>query len=141
MKMEFEAQKCTGCMACIFSCSVKKHDMFAYHLAHLRMQRDEAIALSDLRFCGNCSTHACLEACPVQAISYSEAYHIPVLAQDDCIACGACLDACPAGLVKENAAGAICKCDFCAGDPACVKACIPQALTVTAEEEAAGGAK
>lgn len=129
-RIDFDAQKCTGCMACILSCSVKKNDMYSYNLAHLLMQRDEAIALSDLHFCSNCKSHDCLDACPVEAIKYNDIYNIPLIDQALCVQCGACVAACPYGLIKVQNDGTIIKCDLCSGQPACVKACIPEALVL-----------
>ena len=48
---------------------------------------------------------------------------------DKCTACGECVAACPYGMVGQDSDGIAYKCDYCAGDPACVKECFPGALT------------
>ena len=95
-----------------------------------RADFDEAIALSDLHFCSNCESHDCLDACPVEAIKYNDIYNIPLIDQALCVQCGACVAACPYGLIKVQNDGTIIKCDLCSGQPACVKACIPEALVL-----------
>jgi len=48
---------------------------------------------------------------------------------DKCIGCKTCVTVCPFGGISFNkVTQEIMKCDFCDGDPACVKVCEPEAI-------------
>ena len=42
---------------------------------------------------------ACVDTCPVEAISEQEGKHV---ISDECISCGACVDSCPADAIEED---------------------------------------
>ena len=42
---------------------------------------------------------------------------------DDCVACGACVDACPVGYISEGDGKYVIDADQCAGCGACADAC------------------
>jgi anaerobic dimethyl sulfoxide reductase subunit B (iron-sulfur subunit) len=84
--------------------------------------------------CMHCGDPSCVEACPTQAITKRAEDGIVVVDQDECIACGACAEACPFGVPKFGQDGTMQKCDLCADrlaqgkQPACIGTCPSEAL-------------
>lgn len=74
-----------------------------------------------------------MKACPVKpekAIRIDPVLGIPVIDEDLCIGCRACVKSCPYGLMffDEKNKKAI-KCDLCGGKPQCVEDCWMRALS------------
>jgi len=84
--------------------------------------------------CMHCTDAACVEVCPADALYHTKFGTVGVR-RENCIGCGACVDACPFGIPKldEELEKAF-KCDMCMTRlennllPACVKACPTGAL-------------
>ena len=55
--------------------------------------------------------------------------------QETCIGCGACVDACPYGMIELGDNEKAYKCNYCDGDPACVKECQPGALVFQEQDK------
>jgi len=83
--------------------------------------------LPQIRVCrfDDCDGHPCIAACPVEAISEKDG--LVLIDRDACTGCEACVDACPYHAIRMNGETAA-KCDFCGGDPECVKACVTVAI-------------
>ncbi|MBT4290076.1 MAG: 4Fe-4S binding protein [Deltaproteobacteria bacterium] len=47
---------------------------------------------------------------------------------EKCNGCGDCVDGCPYGMILIGNDNIAFKCDYCDGDPACVKECEPKAI-------------
>ena len=58
----------------------------------------------------------------------------PVINTDDCIACGACADACPMGVIEVEDFATVVDGDSCIGCEACLGACPVEAITEIAED-------
>ncbi|MEE1043866.1 MAG: 4Fe-4S binding protein [Olegusella sp.] len=58
----------------------------------------------------------------------------PVINTDDCVACGACADACPMGVIEVNDYAEAINKDDCVGCGACLDACPAGAITEIAED-------
>ena len=58
----------------------------------------------------------------------------PVIDTDSCIACGACADACPMGVIEVEDAATVANADECIGCEACLGACPVEAITEIAED-------
>ncbi|MGB2826318.1 MAG: 4Fe-4S dicluster domain-containing protein, partial [Thermoplasmata archaeon] len=69
--------------------------------------------------CIACGDDCCVQACPVDAIKVVDG--IVTIDEDECTACGSCVDACPFGVMRMEETAF--KCDLCGGDPTCVKFC------------------
>jgi Fe-S-cluster-containing hydrogenase component 2 len=79
--------------------------------------------------CYQCEKPKCVEACPVNAIKKDEKTQAIVVDEGLCTACGSCTQACPAkAIFIHPTRNMAIKCDFCGGDPECVKHCPEQAI-------------
>lgn len=149
-----ESATCIGCRSCEVACVVAHHDgqfpsRREYFTPRLKVMKGTkaSIAVS----CHHCEDAPCAAACPNDAIVR---HHdsIQVL-QEKCIGCKSCVIACPFGMMtvvtetvqppSQRLAEAYerteaQKCDLCAADnynPACVRACPTQALTLVDEQQ------
>jgi Fe-S-cluster-containing hydrogenase component 2 len=67
--------------------------------------------------------------CPVKAISRDEKLSRVMVNQDKCIGCRSCVTVCPFGAMNFNVIDRkVFKCDFCDGDPQCVRFCDMKAV-------------
>jgi Fe-S-cluster-containing hydrogenase component 2 len=89
--------------------------------------------------CTQCDDYPCVNSCPVQALSVDQETTAVIVNREKCISCGKCISACPGNIPflhpKDNKATI---CDFCGGDPECVKVCTEakyNALTLVQEEQ------
>jgi Fe-S-cluster-containing dehydrogenase component len=70
-----------------------------------------------------------MAVCPVKAISRDEELNRVVIDYDMCIGCRMCIAACPFGAMSfDTLASKVIKCDFCDGDPQCVRFCDTKAI-------------
>jgi len=75
-----------------------------------------------------CDEACCMEVCPVEAISRDED-GVVKMDPDKCIVCKLCMNACPLGNISYSPiTKKVFKCDYCDGDPECVKYCKGGAL-------------
>jgi NAD-dependent dihydropyrimidine dehydrogenase PreA subunit len=58
----------------------------------------------------------------------------PVINADDCVACGACADACPMEVIEVEDVATVANPDACVGCGACQDACPAGAITEIAED-------
>lgn len=92
--------------------------------------------------CMHCGEPACMEVCPVKAISKTEDGMV-LYDKGKCIACHACKEACPFQIPRydDSGKGKIAKCHFCfdrvrAGlAPACAKTCPTEAIKFGKRDE------
>ena len=98
--------------------------------------------------CMHCLEPACMEVCPVEAISKRPEDGIVVVDRNACIGCEACYEACPFDVPQYGGDGIMQKCDMCVGEraagteaPPCVATCPTEALALVmmdaAEKQAA----
>ncbi len=90
------------------------------------------------RACMHCTDAACIDICPVEAISKT-AEGFVAIDKDDCVACGMCEEACPFQVPKTGEIAG--KCNLCLDrikndlQPACVKTCSAGALKYGPRED------
>lgn len=120
---------CTGCQSCVVTCSLVKDRVFSKKKARISILNQESRCLSIPMICEHCETPACLEVCPVDAISKDSETGIVSVNQELCVGCEECRLACPFGgeIIKMRDRIAV-MCDLCGGKPACVEVCLPKAL-------------
>jgi anaerobic carbon-monoxide dehydrogenase iron sulfur subunit len=132
-ELQIDAEKCTGCMLCVLSCSFEKEHFFSPSFARLKVLRDEDDGYWNFApsVCEFCDEPACVEVCPSEALvprPGGGALVVPGL----CIGCLKCTEACPAGVCQihpDHVESMVC--DLCGGDPACAKSCPTDAITIT----------
>ncbi|MDF1554153.1 MAG: thiamine pyrophosphate-dependent enzyme [Deferrisomatales bacterium] len=79
--------------------------------------------------CRQCGDPRCVEDCPARALRVDAITGVVAWDADRCVNCQLCTLACSyAGVTLNPKTDRVMKCDHCAGDPACVKACKPGAL-------------
>lgn len=119
-----EEAQCVGCRQCELICSLKHEKSFSPWLARIHVQRDENLVLAEPVICRQCPDAPCKAACPVGAILKSEATGAYYVDSVECIGCLQCMEACQyQALVFNSATGVVMKCDLCGGQPACVDVC------------------
>ncbi|MBN1641575.1 MAG: 4Fe-4S dicluster domain-containing protein [Anaerolineae bacterium] len=129
--------RCTGCQACRIACKDRAGLPDALDWLRVEAQEGGAYPHPTLTYrvvhCFHCAAPACAAACPTAAIATRPGGWVQIDAAL-CIACGACVEACPFGAIVLD--GAAIKCDGCGDerergwDPTCVRACPMRALSI-----------
>jgi len=121
--------KCTGCRLCETVCSVMNTGACNPQRARIKIVRWEWEGLQIPTLCLQCDEPACIRVCPVKALSRDSNLGVVKLNSSICIGCKLCLQTCPFGAVSYDfMKKELIKCEFCEGDPACVKFCETKAL-------------
>lgn len=122
--------KCTGCRLCETVCSVANTSVCNPARARIKVIRwewEEELQIPTL--CLQCDEAACIGVCPVKALSRDSSLGVVKLNSSFCIGCKLCLQVCPFGAISYDfVKKELIKCQFCDGDPACVKFCETKAL-------------
>ena len=126
---------CTGCNRCVYVCSAIKEGKFFPTKSRIHINNFSFNGYSVPSICFQCPKPDCLKACPQEAI-YKNENDIVLVDKEKCDGCGDCVTACPYGMIEQDDKGLAYKCDYCDGDPACVKECYPEAITYQAEDKA-----
>jgi phenylglyoxylate dehydrogenase beta subunit len=79
--------------------------------------------------CRQCADPECVQSCPAAALRKNAETGVIDWDGEQCVNCLLCTVGCSyAGIVLDEAAGCVVKCDHCGGNPACVRACKSGAL-------------
>jgi Fe-S-cluster-containing dehydrogenase component len=114
---------CSGCRRCEVACSLKHEGRIWPEASRVRVFM-LVPSLEIPHLCSQCDDAPCVPSCPVKALSISKTTGAVLVDQQKCIACGACIDACPGRVpVMHPKDGYALICDLCDGDPECAKAC------------------
>ncbi len=117
----FKPELCDGCNACMEACVDAKGGAT---LADSRIQIVPDYGRFELALCRQCADPRCVANCPAAALAKNDDTGTIEWDGDKCVNCLLCTVGCAYGGIAYNAArGHVVKCDTCAGDPACVKAC------------------
>ncbi|MBI2869307.1 MAG: 4Fe-4S dicluster domain-containing protein [Chloroflexi bacterium] len=145
MGFYFDQTRCTGCFTCAVACK-DWHDVPAGPAHWMRVRPEERGKYPDLFLaytctnCYHCAAPACVDACPVNAISKRPEDGLVLVDREQCIGrdnCGGpCLEVCSYAAPQFGAEDnpKMQKCDFCADrlsegkPPACVAGCPTRAL-------------
>ena len=153
-----DPKKCQGCLSCMLACSLVHEGVESLSSARIQvMQNSFAKWPDDLMIdqCRQCEEPLCVQACPVDALEVNPEFgFVRMVDKDQCIACGACADACPyrpsravvMASEEDNTNLAYSrKCDLCADTPfwnekggpegkqACILICPVGAIAFTPE--------
>jgi len=118
---------CTGCNRCAYVCSAMHEGMFIPSKARIHINNFPFEGFSAPSICFQCPEPECVEACPVEALVKNDD-GVVLVDEEICTGCGECVEACPYGMMEMNENDIAFKCDYCGGDPACVKVCYSHAL-------------
>jgi len=129
MRIVQHVASCTGCQACVIACKEQHKLPVKISRCHItfRPAKENQMLGSAYHFkaCYQCQNAKCISVCKTEAL-YKES-HTGIVKFDahKCIACGACMIACPFDAITMNLErNCIEKCDLCSDvTPACVKAC------------------
>ncbi|MBN2239045.1 MAG: 4Fe-4S dicluster domain-containing protein [Dehalococcoidales bacterium] len=117
-------EKCTGCRECEVACSIFNTGTSDPSLSRIKVLKWEWDRMYLPMTCQNCENPFCVEVCPTKACHFDEKLCRVVIEKKICIGCKTCIIACPFGApFLDYSLGISVKCDYCDGDPQCVKAC------------------
>jgi len=141
---ERPSEKCTGCMSCMAVCSLCKEGVVSPELSGIKvyhytnewvLKATEKIYTHSI--CRQCpGLPPCDEICPVHAHYRDERTGAVLIDHNNCIRCGACVEACPYNACWYSPErDKIIKCDYCYGNsdgPQCIKNCTSKILKLRA---------
>ena len=133
-----DAERCVQCQSCEVACKgsnhvelgVKWRRVINVWLGTYPKLTDRNLSIA----CHHCAEPACLEVCPVGAITKRASDGIVLVDRETCIGCRSCAAACLYHAPQFGSDGTMQKCNFCytrvdAGEePACVATCPGEAL-------------
>jgi len=133
-----DEEKCDGCLLCAIACSIAHTGQIDLVRSHFKVWRTEEQLHVPLT-CHHCETPSCAAACPTKAC-HQDAEGGRVLIDDaKCIACRTCVVACPFGHAHYDPVARVStKCDYCDGEPECVRVCAPGAIRYVYSDESSG---
>ncbi len=127
-----DKELCSGCMNCVFTCSLKNAGIGSYELSRMHMAADSKYVFDAYAEpCQQCVDPECLRYCPTGALHVDEITGARVVNENLCIGCQTCIAHCPftpSRVSFNKTTHKATKCTLCDGDPACVKACPTGAL-------------
>ena len=135
----YDPELCTGCRYCEVVCSFKHYGCIDFNKSYVRIlfNGDEDIAAFEAVNCQHCEEPVCVSVCPSEALGKDERTGWVKINPLKCIGCQMCVNMCPLSVpFFDEARKVAVKCDFCDGDPECVKHCSSGALRVVTREEA-----
>jgi carbon-monoxide dehydrogenase iron sulfur subunit len=125
-----DVKKCTECRTCELKCSFVHFAVYNPNKSGVRIV-SKWPELPRGRVCIQCVDPACLPVCPNETLQLSERGVVTVR-YEQCISCGACVDACPFdGVWLDPLSNVAVKCDTCGGQFRCVADCFAGALNVS----------
>jgi carbon-monoxide dehydrogenase iron sulfur subunit len=117
-------EKCTGCRQCELVCSVSHEGVSNPARSRINVIKWESEGLYIPMSCQQCEDAPCMAICPVKAISRDPALDYVKIDYNVCIGCRSCVAVCPFGAMGYNVKDKkVFKCDFCEGEPQCVRFC------------------
>ena len=128
--------RCSGCGICEAECAFAREKTFDTWRSRIRINHFEP-SLDIAAICASCNDAPCVAACPKDAgaLTRDPLTGAILLNEAKCIGCGACLNACAkdrSNIIRMSRDGkkALGICDLCGGDPACIKICPEQCLSL-----------
>ncbi|RJP18913.1 MAG: 4Fe-4S dicluster domain-containing protein [Candidatus Abyssobacteria bacterium SURF_5] len=139
---EIDLERCTGCKTCVVACKSENNTPLKTNYRTVITEETGVYPNPKKIFvtmaCNHCADPACIESCPVGAITKRASDGIVLIDQDICVGCRYCVWACPYGAPRYNPnTRKVEKCTLCAHrvgeglNPACVDACVGRAIKYT----------
>jgi len=129
---------CTGCRVCELRCAFQHHRECNPSKSRIKVVKLDRAGVSVPLFCQNCEEAFCQQNCPTRAIQRDGKTGALVIREEKCVGCRACTMVCPFSALQVLPDRKVVKCDYCGGDPYCVKYCETGALKYVDEEDAGG---
>lgn len=132
-----DLNKCIGCKGCEMACQNENYlDVIHWRkIVTLAKHAENFFGFLSMA-CNHCSNPACIKVCP-QGCFKKRRDGIVLHTPFNCTACKSCIGACPFRVPQFNPhTRKVEKCNFCYKlidkglQPACVEACIPEALNI-----------
>ena len=130
--MALDISKCVGCADCVVACQTENNVPIGYARDWIIEKVSGEYPKLTLHFesqrCNHCDDTPCVRVCPTGASHVIEG-GIVLVTHNECIGCGACIEACPYEARYFHPNGYVDKCTFCVHrvsegqDPACVSVC------------------
>ncbi len=131
--MAIDTRKCVGCGDCVVACQTENNVPFGYArdwiVEIVKGSYPDTLKVHfESRRCHHCDDPPCVRVCPTGASHIVEGGIVKVT-PEECIGCGACIEACPYEARYFHPDGYVDKCTFCdhrvknGQDPACVSVC------------------
>ena len=145
--------KCTGCQRCEVNCTLANDGDAHPYMALIRVRQNVNFGdqgpTDDYKHgdgffglwgfkpdtCKQCADPACVNVCPMKAISADPVTGARVIDEDKCIGCGACVNACPWHMPRVDVEKH--KSTKCISCGACVAGCPTSALRMIPWEDVA----
>jgi carbon-monoxide dehydrogenase iron sulfur subunit len=122
-------EKCTGCRECELACSVFHTGASNPSRSRIKVIKWEWEGLYLPMTCQNCEKPFCVEVCPTKACHVDPGMNRVIIDSNLCIGCKTCILACPFGApLFDSVERVTVKCDYCDGDPQCVRFCEVDAI-------------
>lgn len=120
----FYSEKCDGCGRCVEACAEFHSSTKDPAQSRIMLAGDDEENLFGIALCRQCGDPQCVMHCPAGALAKDEETGVVLWDEAKCVGCLLCTLACPyGGITCNRVTEQVMKCDFCKGDPACVKAC------------------
>jgi Fe-S-cluster-containing hydrogenase component 2 len=131
LRLRVDRGKCTNCRFCESACAFTHTGQTVLKNSRIeilqRAVEDQSYAI---HVCHQCSLCPPLDVCPTGALTRDPRTGVVHIETAKCPpGCRLCVDACPLHAIWAGTGGLI-LCDFCGGDPECVKVCYTEALFV-----------
>jgi carbon-monoxide dehydrogenase iron sulfur subunit len=134
-RLKYDVTQCSGCLNCVMNCAQARSGIASPSLARIRADLAPFTGDHTMHYCRQCEKPDCMEACESGAYQRAEESRAVVHLEEKCTRCGACIKACPFGIIVQNPeTGEILKCDLCSGEPVCADSCVTGALKFVEEE-------
>jgi len=122
-------EKCDGCNDCVKACAEFHTGTQQPEHSRIKLTKVEESDAFVITLCHQCGEPRCVMNCPSGALSKDVNTGVVQWDEKRCVNCQLCTLACPYGGITYNSlSDQVMKCDLCAGDAACVKACPRGAL-------------
>lgn len=130
--MAIDLSACVGCAACAVACKLENEVPPGVSRLWIRLEESGRFPELHMQYrpeqCLQCEAPPCVPVCPTGA-SHVTSDGLVLVDVEKCIACGACIAACPYGARYFDPRGFVSKCTFCEHRlgqgrlPACVETC------------------
>ena len=125
----FKPELCTGCGDCMIACARAKTGSDDARRSYIQVMPGVAAGDFELAMCRQCADPKCVANCPAAALTKNGATGVIEWDDSKCVNCLLCTAGCVyGGIVYDEVARHVVKCDECGGKPACVEVCKEGAL-------------